>query len=327
MTEKAGRVRIVANGQVLSQAFLDISDKVGSSGNEQGLFSTAFHPRYPDDPRLFVHYTDRSGDTVIESYRASTDPNLADPASAKVLLTVDQPYSNHNGGLNIFGPDGYLYIGLGDGGGGGDPQDNAQNLGTLLGKILRLDVDGGDSYAIPSTNPFVNRSGAEPEIWALGVRNPWRFSFDSATGDLYLADVGQNAWEEVNFRPAAEAGGGNYGWDIMEGKHCYPSGTSCDQTGLILPVVEYPLRQDGNCAVTGGYVYRGQAQPNLQGIYFYGDYCSGKLWGMAQSSDGAWQNRELNELDASISSFGVDEADELYLTDLSGGRVYRLVDE
>jgi glucose/arabinose dehydrogenase len=239
---------------------------------------------------------------------------------------VDQPAPNHNGGLLKFGPDGYLYIGMGDGGAAGDPWGHGQSLDTLLGKLLRIDVDSGDPYAVPPDNPFVGRDDARPEIWAYGLRNPWRFSFDRATGDLFIADVGQNAQEEVHFQPAASAGGENYGWDIMEGDACYDA-SSCDREGLELPVAVYAHSGEaGGCSITGGYVYRGGAFPALAGTYLYADFCSGNLWALRPGGD-SWQSELVTTLDIRVSSFGEDEAGELYLTDRSGGGLYRLVVE
>ncbi|MCU0491312.1 MAG: PQQ-dependent sugar dehydrogenase [Chloroflexaceae bacterium] len=322
--EQRGIVNIVREGQRLEQPFLDIEPLVGSSGNEQGLLSIAFHPEYASNGQFFVNYTNREGDTVVARYRVSADPNVADPGSATVLLTIDQPAANHNGGMMAFGPDGYLYIGMGDGGRAGDPWNNAQNLDALLGKMLRIDVnsENGEPYAIPSDNPFVGQNGARPEIWAYGLRNPWRFSFDRQTGDMYIADVGQNAQEEVHFQPAASQGGENYGWRMMEGDLCFPAGENCDRQGLELPFVTYG-RGEG-CSITGGYVYRGSAYPQMAGFYIYADYCSGNMWAIHQVN-GTWQNRLVAETDSNISSFGQDEGGELYLTDREGGTLYRVV--
>ena len=262
MVEKGGRIRIISGGNLRAEPFLDISSLVLSRGSEQGLFAIAFHPDYRTNGIFFVHYSDQVGDTVIARYRVSSDPNRADPASGTKILGVDQPASNHNGGQIAFGPDGYLYIGLGDGGGAGDPQGNGQNRASLLGKILRLDVDRGEPYAIPSDNPFRTTAGARPEIWALGLRNPWRFSFDRTTGDLFIADVGQGVVEEVDFQPATSKGGENYGWNSMEGSRCYKPATGCNRNGLVLPVAEYD--HDLGCSITGGFRYRGQTVPSLR---------------------------------------------------------------
>jgi glucose/arabinose dehydrogenase len=322
--EQPGLIRIIQNGNMLSTPFLDIRSKVGSSGSEQGLLGLAFHPRYLENGYFFVNYTDKSGDTVIARYRVSADPSLADPSTEVRLLEVQQPYGNHNGGDMVFGPDGYLYISLGDGGSGGDPRNYGQSLDALLGKLLRIEVGDAEGYSIPEGNPFLG-GGGRPEIWAYGLRNPWRISFDRLTGDLYIADVGQNSWEEVNFQPADSSGGENYGWKIMEGFHCFQSST-CDQSGLTLPVVEYALHVQGDCAVTGGYVYRGPSLPEWQGIYLYGDYCSGRIWGLLQNQAGVWENELLFETGARITAFGQDEVGEIYLVNHRGS-VYRLMEK
>ena len=325
--EQGGLIKVVENGQLLSRPFLDLTGQVSAIGpgySERGLLGLAFHPRFRDNGLFFVNYTDRRGDTQVVRYRVSpADRNLADPASATTILSQPQPYANHNGGHLAFGPDGYLYIGLGDGGSANDPQGNGQNLATWLGKLLRIDVDGGEPYAIPTDNPFRARAGARPEVWAYGLRNPWRYSFDRATGDLYIADVGQNAWEEIDVQPAGSGGGQNYGWNLMEGAHCRP-GVACDPSGLTLPVAEYG--RSAGCSVTGGYVYRGSAQPGLVGAYLYGDYCSGRVWALARGTDGSWRSTELlHAPNVQVSSFGEDEAGEVYLTSLGEGVVYRLV--
>ncbi|HEX8904576.1 MAG TPA: PQQ-dependent sugar dehydrogenase [Longimicrobiaceae bacterium] len=318
IVEQTGKIRIIQNGQLLATPFLDVTSQI-TSGGERGLLSMAFHPRYAQNGFFYVDYTDVNGDTRVVRYRVSADPNRADPASAQLVLTVAQPYANHNGGLVLFGPDGKLYVGLGDGGGGGDPQTNGQNPAALLGKILRLDVDAGQPYAIPSDNPFVGQTAKRGEIWIWGVRNPWRFSFDPTSGLLYVADVGQGEWEEVNVVPATQ-GGLNFGWNIMEGMHCYTA-TSCVQQGLTLPVAEYG-HGDG-CSITGGYVYRGSAIPAARGLYFYSDYCNGWLrsfrWDGSKATDPRqWQVGDLGN----VTSFGEDASHELYIT-TAGGRVLR----
>jgi glucose/arabinose dehydrogenase len=320
VVEQPGRIRILQDGALLSEPFLDIRDLVNDRGNEQGLLGLAFSPQYPSDGRFYVNYTGANGATVVARYSVSGDPNRADPASAQVILQVAQPFANHNGGNLVFGPDGYLYIGLGDGGSAGDPQGNAQRLDTLLGKMLRLDVSQGDPYSVPPDNPFVGEAGARPEIWAYGLRNPWRYSFDRATGDLYLGDVGQNAYEEINFQPADSRGGENYGWNFMEGAHPY-RGQPPD--GLVLPIAEYS--RDGGCSVTGGYVYRGALLPELNGVYLFGDYCTGFVWALYRTASGAWQSVKLLDAFFTLSSFGEDEAGELYLLDHGGGAVHQLV--
>jgi glucose/arabinose dehydrogenase len=308
--EKVGRIRIIENDQLLETPFLDISDHVGSSGNEQGLLGLVFHPQYQENGRFFVNYTDVNGDTVFARFQVSSDPNIADPNSEVELLGVDQPFPNHNGGGLVFGPDGFLYAGLGDGGSQGDPNGNAQNTDVLLGKMLRLDVDSADPYAVPADNPFGN------EVWAYGLRNPWRFSFDRATGDLYIADVGGTAWEEIDFLPAGSPGGTNFGWDHREGAHDFEGG---GPEGMIDPVAEYS-HPEGGCSVTGGYVYRG-SMSEWNGIYLYGDYCTGLIWGLIRGDDG-WQNQQLFDVSANITSFGQDDSGELYLLD-DGGGVFR----
>ena len=321
VVEQPGRIRIIRDDRLLDRPYLDIVEKVSTSGNERGLLSVAFHPDYAANGQFFVNYTRQpDGATVIERYTVSpNDPDRADDQSGKVILVIAQPEANHNGGQLQFGPDGYLYIGMGDGGGAGDRHGsigNGQDLKALLGKILRIDVTNQDTYVIPATNPFGT------EVWAYGLRNPWRFSFDRSTGDLYMADVGQNAYEEVNFQPASSSGGENYGWRIMEGAHCFDPRQGCDQSGLVLPVAEYS-HDVGGCSVTGGYVYRGSQYPALQGIYFFGDYCSGIIWSLQRSGD-QWQMTKLLGSEVNISSFGEDVNGELYVVD-HGGAIYQLV--
>jgi glucose/arabinose dehydrogenase len=321
VAEQGGTVRIIRNGALEAVPFLDISGIV-TAGGEQGLLGLAFPPGFSAKRYFYVHYTNRLnvGDTVIARYRLSADPNLADPASGQQILTATQPFGNHNGGQLSFGPDGFLYIGLGDGGSGGDPLGNGQSLTTLLGKILRIDSESGAiPYLIPSGNPFLG--GRVSEIWAYGLRNPWRFSFDRKTGDLYIGDVGQGQFEEVDFQPASSSGGENYGWNIMEGAHCFNAPT-CTQTGLVLPVQEYP-HADGDCSVTGGYVYRGALFPELRGVYLYGDFCTGRIWGLRRFG-GSWVNRLLLDTALNISTFGEDEAGELYLADYASGTIYTI---
>ena len=311
--EKAGRIRIIENGQLLETPFLNIEDRVNDSSNEMGLLGLAFHPDYAQNGYFFVNYTGKGGDTFISRFQVSGDPNSANPPSEVNLLRINQPFPNHNGGGLDFGPDGYLYAGLGDGGAAGDPQGNGQKTTTLLGKILRLDVDTVQPYAIPSDNPFDN------EIWHYGLRNPWRISFDPLTGDLYIGDVGQGTWEEIDFVPAGSRGGLNFGWDYYEGNHDYdPQGIAGE---YVFPVAEYS-HAEGGCSVTGGYVYRG-AMLEWNGIYLYGDYCTGYVWGLIKSVNG-WQVQLLFDTDANITSFGQDEAGEVYLV-ADGGQVYKLV--
>jgi glucose/arabinose dehydrogenase len=312
--EKVGRIRIIQDGQVLETPFMDIVERVGSDGNEQGLLGMAFHPNYPENGFFYANYTDINGETVIARYQVTADPNIADPNSEAPLLFVDQPFRNHNGGVLAFGPDGYLYAGLGDGGSAGDPNGNGQSLDTLLGKILRLDVDSGEPYAIPPDNPFGN------EIWAYGLRNPWRFSFDKLNGDLFIGDVGQGSVEEIDYIAAGTPGGLNFGWDYFEGTQPF-EGTPPPDAQLVPPVAEY-THAEGGCSVTGGYVYRG-SMPEWNGIYLYADYCSGIVWGLIRPGEG-WQNQALFDTPGSITSFGQDEAGEIYIV-TDTGRVLRLV--
>jgi glucose/arabinose dehydrogenase len=313
--EQAGRVQIVQNGQPLQSPYLDIVSRVGSASNEQGLLGLAFHPRYAENGFFYVNYTDLNGDTVIARFQVSPDdPNRADPGSEKRLLAVPQPYPNHNGGQVAFGPDGYLYLGLGDGGSAGDPQGNGQSLDTLLGKILRIDVDSGDPYAIPADNPYAS-GGGRAEIWASGLRNPWRFSFDHLTGDLYIGDVGQNQIEEIDFLASGAPGGANFGWNFFEGTAAY-EGAPPPGLQVIPPVAEYTHQM--GCSVTGGVVYRGSRLPAWQGIYLFGDYCSGMVWGLVWDAQGSWQNQILFGPIGRITSFGQDEQGEVYLVDQSG---------
>lgn len=316
VVEQAGVIRIIKDGRLLSRPFLDIRNRV-VSGGEMGLLSVAFHRQYERNGRFFLNYTANRGGlkTIIAEYRASS-PDIAD-TDERMLLEIAQPYPNHNGGLNKFGPDGMLYIGMGDGGSARDPHNNGQRLDTLLGKMLRIDVDGGTPYRVPPDNPFVNRAGARDEIWAYGVRNPWRFSFDRANGRLFVGDVGQNAWEEIDLVEK----GGNYGWRIMEGAHCHNPQTGCDMSGLGLPIAEYRTSQ--GCSVTGGYVYRGTRIRELAGRYVFGDYCGGQVWVLTERA-GRFRMTLLMNTSHRISSFGEDEAGELYVVDHSGG-VYRLV--
>ncbi len=335
---QGGTVHILKNGAVLPTPFLDISDLVATC-NECGLLSIAFPANYEDEGYFFVSYTakdDRepspdpgnepsptdANDTVIARYRVSSNPDVALETEETVLL-VNQPYNNHNGGLIKFGPDGALYIGMGDGGRGGDPLNRGQSLNTLLGKMLRINVSGTGTYTVPSDNPFAGATAGRDEIWSYGLRNPWRFSFDRATGGLWIADVGQGDWEEINVEAANDPGGRNYGWRTMEGNHCFNPATGCSSAGLTMPVWEYGHTEGSS--VTGGYVYRGTGSPAMQGIYFFGDYGSGTIWGLRPTTQG-WENRELKPTSYNISSFGEDEAGELYATDLAGG-VYKITGE
>jgi glucose/arabinose dehydrogenase len=324
VVQQSGRIRMIENGGYKEPAFLDLTDVIsqdvfGGSYTERGLLGMAFHPNFAENGQFFVNYTDLGGHTQVVRYQVmADDPDQADASSAVPLLTVRQPYWNHNGGHLAFGPDGYLYIGLGDGGSAGDPQGNGQNPSALLGKMLRIDVDNGEPYGIPDDNPFVSDSRYAPEIWALGFRNPWRYSFDRATGDLYVADVGQGDWEEVNFQPATSTGGENYGWNIYEGNHLFEGGTGPES--FVAPIAEYD--HNAGISITGGYVYRGAAIPDLQGAYLYGDWGSGRIWVAYRDDSGGWQSSEFMVTGHAISSFGEDEQGELYLVDYSG-RVLR----
>jgi glucose/arabinose dehydrogenase len=308
--EKLGYIRVYENGQLLDAPFLDITDRVNVGGNEMGLLGLAFHPDYEKNGFFYVNYTGEGGHTRISRFQASE--NSADKNSETVLLLIEQPYQNHNGGALAFGPDGYLYAGLGDGGLAGDPHKNGQDTTSLLGKILRLDVTSGDPYSIPADNPFGS------EIWAYGLRNPWRISFDRLTGDLWIGDVGQNQWEEVDYLPKTWGGGANFGWSVMEGNHAYDSDP---QSGMLLPAAEYS-HAEGGCSVTGGYVYRGTI-PEWNGVYLYGDYCSGKIWALILV-DGLWQSQVMFETGGTITTFGQDESGEIYFAS-DNGNIHRLI--
>jgi glucose/arabinose dehydrogenase len=312
--EQRGLIRIIENGQLLPQPFLDIEARVGDAANEQGLLGLAFDPAYGNNGRFFINYTNTNGDTVISHFRVTDDPDTADPNSEVIILTIPQPFGNHNGGQLQFGPDGYLYVGMGDGGSAGDPQSNGQNPNTLLGGILRLDINQ-EPYGTPADNPFINNTG-RAEMWAIGLRNPWRFSFDRLTGDMYIADVGQNIWEEVHFQPANSPGGENYGWNILEGNHCF-SDANCQTDGLEFPIFEYT--HDFGCSITGGYVYRGRQFPDLYGNYFVADYCTGIIWSLFPGANGIWTSNEVLRSGLVISSFGEDTHGELYVIDHNGG--------
>jgi glucose/arabinose dehydrogenase len=308
VVEQIGRIRVVEDGNVRAEPFLDIAELV-ESGGEQGLLSVAFHPEYAENGRLYVDYTDVNGDTRVVEYRATRERSRVDAGSGRVILAVDQPYSNHNGGQLAFGPDGRLYVGMGDGGSGGDPENRAQNLRERLGKLLRLDVD---------------RSGADWEIVAYGLRNPWRFSFDRENGDLYLGDVGQGAWEEVDYVPRSNTELVNFGWDVFEGRDRYEDKEPNPAGRLTRPVVVYPLGEGGTCSVVGGFVYRGEAIPSIQGRYFYGDYCAGTVWSFRIADGKAVEQRRERFAVERLTSFGEDEDGELYLVSHEG-TIYRLV--
>ena len=326
VTEQAGRVKVFPHDQQAAEAdvFLDITDRVSEKNNEEGLLGLAFDPNYRNNGYFYVYYSAASPRrSVVSRFAVSqADPNLADAGSELIIMEVAQPFGNHNGGQLAFGPDGYLYIGFGDGGSGGDPLGNGQNLATLLGSIIRIDVSGGvgdKNYVVPSDNPFVGSVGARAEIWAYGLRNPWRFSFDVGTGLLWLGDVGQNDWEEVDIIKK----GSNYGWNTMEGAHCFSPSTGCDANGLELPLVEYG--HNAGCSITGGYVHRGSITTSLQGVYVYGDFCSGKIWGLRYSAGVITEHILLADSGLAIASFGQDQAANLYILSRNDG-IYQLVD-
>lgn len=324
ITLQQGKILIYNGTKILSQPFLDITSLV-SCCDERGLLSIAFHPDYSNNGFFYIDYTDIDGNTVIARYSVSSDADVADKDSAQTIIKIHQPFANHNGGGLQFGPDRYLYIGMGDGGSAGDPKNNAQSLKSLLGKILRIDIDGGTPYSIPPTNPFIKKTKAKKEIWAYGLRNPWRFSFDRLTGSLFIGDVGQNEWEEVDFEPASSKGGKNYGWRRMEGKHCYNPTTSCNNGSLTLPILEYSHAV--GCSVTGGYRYRGTEITPLYGYYLYSDYCSGTIWGAKKKKSGKWKSQKLLDTEQSVSTFGEGEDGEIYFAtyDSVNGAIYRII--
>ena len=323
--EQRGTIRIIQNGAVLATPFLDIQSIV-TSGGETGLLGIALHPQFAQNRRFFLNYTtSRFGalQSIIAEYQVSlTDPNRADPTTERILIQLNQPFDNHNGGQLAFGPDGFLYIAFGDGGDAGDPLRNGQNLQTLLGKILRIDVNStstGKQYGIPATNPFASGANGLAEIWAFGLRNPWRFSFDTAGGRLFAGDVGQDSFEEIDIIQR----GGNYGWNTMEGAHCFNPPSACNQSGLLLPIFEYN-HNDGSSAVIGGFVYRGAAIPTLQGAYVFGDLTSNNIWFLRESPPGIWSRTLLLATGRTISSFGQDQAGEMYVLDYNAGLVLKL---
>ncbi|SMB88893.1 PQQ-dependent sugar dehydrogenase [Deinococcus hopiensis] len=316
VTLQGGQVRLLEGGKVRAQPFLDVS-RLTSAGGERGLLGLAFDPGYKQNRRLYVHYTDRNGDTVLARYTATADFSRADAGSAKIMFTTKQPYANHNGGQLGFGPDGFLYMALGDGGSGGDPQNNGQNLGTPLGKLLRFDVRGDAARPAPG-NPFLNRQGANPNIWAYGLRNPWRFSFDRATGDMIIADVGQNTLEEVNRQPRSSKGGENYGWRVREGDRCFEPAQDCRTAGLVEPVLVYG-RSEGQ-SITGGYVYRGAAIPALKGQYVFADFASGTVWAAPVDT---WKAAKIGSVQ-NPSTFGEGEDGELYVAEYGSGQILKL---
>ena len=327
VVEQAGRIRILRDGTFATTPYLDIAARVRSTESERGLLGLAFHPRYAENGRFFVNYTDSAGDTHIAEFRAApSSSDTADASSERLVLLVRQPYANHNGGGLAFGTDGYLYIALGDGGGSGDPQGNGQKLGTHLGKLLRIDVDGGSPYAVPPDNPFVARAGALPEIWAYGLRNPWRFAVDRVTGDLLIADVGQSRIEEIDLGLASRHGGENYGWNVTEGSACYQPSVDCDRTGQALPIYEYGHSE--GCSISGGIVYRGRRMPGYHGTYFFGDYCRPFVRSLRVQDGRASDVREwtssLGRGLNNVTSFGADGDGEPYIVD-QDGEIYAIV--
>jgi glucose/arabinose dehydrogenase len=325
VAEQGGAIRVVRDGRLVARPFVDVAAKI-SSGGERGLLGVAFAPDYPKDPRVFLDYTDRDGNTVVSSLRMDpSDPDRLDPATEIPILHVEQPFPNHNGGALAFTPDGFLLVSLGDGGSGGDPRGNGQSSDALLGKILRLDVRDSSAdhpYAIPPDNPFASGSRGRPEIWLTGLRNPWRLSFDRATGDLWIGDVGQGDWEEIDVQRAGAPGGTNVGWNRMEGAHCFQPAQGCERPGLTPPVTEYG--HDQGCTVIGGYVERSSTPSPLTGGYLFGDYCSGRLWAIDPASDGPVDPTVVGESGANLSAFGEDESGALYAADIAGGDILRV---
>jgi glucose/arabinose dehydrogenase len=323
VVQQGGVIKIIKDGAALAAPFLDITAQV-LSGGERGLLGLAFHPQFRTNGKFYVYYTRQTDGTIVvsEYLRSAANADVADPTTGRTLFTVTHPQGNHNGGHIVFGPDGYLYIGIGDGGGAGDTGNNAQNLGVRLGKLLRIDVNSASGFGVPPSNPFIAQAGALPEIWAYGLRNPWKFNFDRATGDLLIADVGQNLWEEVDFQPAGDPGGRNYGWRIMEGNHCFNPSSGCNFMGITLPIIEYGHTSSGGFAIIGGYVYRGRKSAALRGFYLYGDNVSNHMWAAAASE--GWTPFSLINGPAGISTFGEDEAGELFVASVSGGTVHAI---
>jgi glucose/arabinose dehydrogenase len=323
VTSRPGTIHVIEGGELRDEPLLDIRDQVEHHMVEQGLLSMALHPEFADNGYLYVYYiTYGDEDTMVSRFELSDDGEHALRETETPILEVEQPHYSHNGGSIKFGPDGYLYIGLGDGEDPGDPHEVSQDPNTLLGSILRIDVDGGEPYAIPADNPFVGNDDGLDEVWAYGLRNPWRFSFDDRTGDMYMVDVGQWEVEEVNVQRADSSGGENYGWPIMEGDQCWEA-EECDKDGLTMPVATYPNPAMG-CAIIGGFTYHGEAFPELEGIYFFGDWCSGRIWGLVYEDD-EWQTQELIHSDLMINAFGRDHQGEIYALDFEeGGGIYRI---
>lgn len=327
IVEQAGIIHILDSlGQRLPTPFLDIRGRINSSANERGLLGLVFHPNYEENGYFYVNYTNTSGHTRISRFRVTTaNTNVADPDSELILLGVNQPFSNHNAGDLNFGPDGYLYFGLGDGGSGGDPNNNGQNRQSFLGKMIRIDVNNGNPYAVPADNPFVNDPSTLNEIWAIGLRNPWRFSFDRLTGDMWLSDVGQNSWEEINFQPASSAGGENYGWRCYEGNNTYNTSGCQPISAYTFPIHTYPNNFNNGCSVTGGFVYRGSDFPDLYGHYIYTDYCSGRIWSLTPNGQGGWTNRQLLQgASNQYATFGENHNGELFLATRNSGVIQRV---
>jgi glucose/arabinose dehydrogenase len=324
VTEQDGTVQVVdEQGKLGTQPFLDIRSKV-LVDSEMGLLGMAFHPKYQENGYFYVYYINKSKQSVLARFKLDATTGRADAKSEKVILTLQQSYTNHKGGQVAFGPDGFLYLGLGDGGSGGDPDDNGQDKNTWFGKVLRLDIDKGDPYSIPASNPFATTKDAKPEVWAWGLRNPWRFSFDRTTHDLYIGDVGQSKYEEIDFQKASSKGGENYGWRCYEGQHVFNTDGCMPAEGYVQPIVEY-AHEAGRCSVTGGYVYRGSLQSKLVGTYFYGDLCTGEIFAASQQT-GAWKTTLAGTSPASITTFGEDNSGELYFADAKAGAIYRLED-
>jgi glucose/arabinose dehydrogenase len=330
IVQQNGTIRLYSGGTLQPEPFLDLAGTIGSADGERGLLGMAIHPDYLLNGFFYVNYTNVDGNSVIARYRRSLlDPSQADPNTATILLTVEQPFANHNGGMLAFGPDRYLYIALGDGGSANDPNNNAQSLDSLLGKILRIDVDGDAPYGIPADNPFVDTEGARPEIWAYGLRNPWRFSFDRQSGDLWIGDVGQNTFEEINFQDSNSGGGINYGWRNREGNLCRNGEEDCEVPGATDPLLAY--FRVGNQAVTGGYVYRGEAIPSLNGTYLFADFVDQSVFSLTQPGGEVALLNETDNLQGAttdfggIASFGEDSAGELYVLDYEKGDVYKIV--
>ena len=338
IVEQAGRIQTIIYGRT-SAPLLDIRERVHTPnmpGDERGLLGMALHPNFRNNGKFYVNYVNREDMTIISTFNLEDEQLTAD--SEEIILSIKQPYSNHNGGQVAFGPDGYLYIGLGDGGYAGDPESNGQNTHTLLGTILRLDIDGEKPYTIPEDNPFYNNNQGRPEIFCYGLRNPWRFSFDRETGDLYIGDVGQNSWEEIDFIPITDVSGANFGWNDMEGSHCYPTGEDCNQDNLITPIFEYPnnanylktligwnQNEAKGCSVTGGYVYRGNEILSLYGKYIYGDWCTGDIWALTYSDEENYLNEDIIESGINITSFGLDQNNELLIC--ANSNIYKLTSD